>query len=318
MRQAGTVMGPAPAARGKRRFPAALPWASLAAAAGLLVGVGIGLLIMRSYRPATTSPPAPSGGQAAGQELADLEQKLAAAQGQTAELRGELDARKLEAAQEAEHYAANLKEAVASRQAHAGELDRAKNALKDAEDKAADTGKALASAAIDIERLRSELARLGEEFADETSRTQRRQHQVGEQVNALRQELAAVKARSDQQVENSRLLRLAAAAFVEGRLAASQAASRRSGMLDRLAELRARTPGGETAQLLDRLDMVLTQLELLEPDDPREAASLAGLLKHSGVRGRIDKALEIPDGEEAMRMWLLEVSLILAGAERAG
>ena len=86
--------------------------------------------------------------------------------------------------------------------------------------------------------------------------------------------------------------------------------------MERCAEIRPSVQGTGTGKLVDRLEVVLTRLNMLNVADPAEARAFAALVRRGGLVGEIDETLA--KGQRAdIRIWLFEVRLILEGAENA-
>jgi hypothetical protein len=106
-----------------------------------------------------------------------------------------------------------------------------------------------------------------------------------------------------------------AAAAGEWPLGVRQAAARNAQMLQRLARLRPTVRGGPVGALLDRLEVVLTRLDLMDVFDAGQARSFAALLEGGRLVALIDEALYASGQEPELLAWLLEARLILAGAD---
>ena len=111
---------------------------------------------------------------------------------------------------------------------------------------------------------------------------------------------------------------LSAAAPTEHGLRARQSASKRSRMVQRMAALRKADRAQAVAPLLDRLEVVLTQLDMIDCSDPRAAKSFAKLLDKGSLVVKIDDALAAANNPAELRNFLAEAKLILGGAENVG
>ncbi len=94
-----------------------------------------------------------------------------------------------------------------------------------------------------------------------------------------------------------------------------QSAARGVQLLGRCAEIRPSVQATSTGRLMDRLEVVLTRLNLLNPADPVEAKAFAALVRRGGLVKEIDVALAEGRQRADVRTWLLEARLILEGAE---
>lgn len=86
----------------------------------------------------------------------------------------------------------------------------------------------------------------------------------------------------------------------------------------RYVEIRPSVHHLSTGRLMDRLEVVLTRLKLLDPLSASEAMAFAALIKNSNLINDIDEALVKSHEGANVRAWLLEARLILAGAEHVG
>ncbi len=92
---------------------------------------------------------------------------------------------------------------------------------------------------------------------------------------------------------------------------------RRTRLTERCARIRERVRDESTGKLLDRLEAVLTHLELLNTNDSRASRSFSSTLRETGLLGEIDKAMAKGGEDVAVRSLLFEAMMILKGAERA-
>jgi hypothetical protein len=99
---------------------------------------------------------------------------------------------------------------------------------------------------------------------------------------------------------------------------ARKTAARARQMIERLSSL-SRSAGSEpTRQLLDRLEAVLTRLDLMNVDRPESGDAFQRLIRQDDLEAKLDAALSAPGQTESLRNWLFEAKLILMGGPNAG
>lgn len=98
---------------------------------------------------------------------------------------------------------------------------------------------------------------------------------------------------------------------------AMQVSARQSKMVERCTKLRAAAKAEPARKLLDKIETVLTRLELIEPGNFEAEDSFRSLLNSSNVLKEIETALDA--GPEApTKSFLIEAKLIFSGAQRVG
>jgi len=159
-----------------------------------------------------------------------------------------------------------------------------------------------------------------------------RQAAVMEELNRMRdmhgRAMAAErKARADLQIAETRRQAmwadfqrayLSAAAPGDVGLAARQAAARRSRLVKRCGALRRAVTSEPTRKLFDKLEAVLTRLDLLDPYGPGSVRSFTTMVRGGGLLGEIDTALTSQTMTNDVRAWLFEARAVLMGADRVG
>jgi len=130
--------------------------------------------------------------------------------------------------------------------------------------------------------------------------------------------LAALEARQTATMGLLQQVHLAAATPGEGGLRTLQVAARDNRLLSRGAELRTRIPNQAVRRLFDTQEALLTQLDLLDPNNQGERESFARLVRSKDLGPQIDEALRASGADPAVTQWLIETQLVLSGAERAG
>ena len=101
-------------------------------------------------------------------------------------------------------------------------------------------------------------------------------------------------------------------------LRARQEVLNRSRLIERCARIRATVQDQAARDLLDRLEAVLTRLDLLDAKDPSAAEILSSLVRAGDLLGQIDKVLADEQEDPALRVWLFEAMLVLRRPNRAG
>lgn len=152
----------------------------------------------------------------------------------------------------------------------------------------------LASAMTEIGRLR----RVSEESALKAQQAQ--------------DELATVKQAESGFAETSAAYLAAAAPGEEG-LTARQRASRQTRLLPRISELRKRDIPQDASATLDRLEVVLTRLDMIDVRDIRSSQSFWRLLDGGQLLADMDKTVSSKGSSSELRRVLIEAKLILSG-----
>jgi len=94
--------------------------------------------------------------------------------------------------------------------------------------------------------------------------------------------------------------------------------ARRERLLARVARLRATIGNAAARELVDRLEVLLTRLELLDVNDPGQVRAFVGLVRGSNISSEIDSILASSRLPVAVRSWLLEARALLAENRRVG
>jgi len=326
---------PIPSAKRPRHRPTRRR-APLAAAAGLLLALaaGGGLLVSRSNL--TRQTQALTDAQADAQRLAaqlaqarrdlDAARAAASAAGDKAvaqasrhladvkRLRDDFRARQVLSAEKAAKAAGRLKRLEADLAAAGEELKKAKTDLAKAKTQ-------LAAALAAGTKPNAELARLRQRLAAANTELTRLGKQNRQAILAQRKaanDLILFRATQRVAVGDYRRAYLSAAARGRTGLAACQAASANTRMLARCAELRPSIQKPATRKLFDRIEVLLTRLDLIDPDGLNAAADLVKIIRDSDVLAKIDAAAAIGVEGVEVRQWLIEAGAILAGVQRVG
>jgi len=130
--------------------------------------------------------------------------------------------------------------------------------------------------------------------------------------------LAAIEARQTATVNLLQQVHLAAAIPGEKGILALQTASRENRLLSRGAELRGRISNQAIRRLFDTQEALLSQLDLLDPNNRSDLEALARLVRSTDLGPQIDEALRSGGADPAVTQWLIEAQLVLSGVNRAG
>jgi regulator of replication initiation timing len=302
-----------------------LRWAPLAAAAVLLAASAVVLYMVALAGPGM-SPMAKFAGKEPGgraapppstqpdaqrivaleKEAAGLREQLAAANAKVAELsgleseiaglRGRLEQSRQEQAKQFD--AAKLQ---------VSELEAAQRVLQSASAEAAEAKKEAAG-------LKQRLAAAGEEL----TRRRKAEEAAEAKIAEARQDAQRLELRHREIVDAFQRTYLASVAPGQRGLEAQKTAVRARQMIRRLARLSGEVKNDQTRQLLDRLDAVLTRLDLMNADRPESGESFRRLVTQGDLQRQIDAALAAPDQAEDVKNWLFEAKLILMGGADAG
>ena len=96
-------------------------------------------------------------------------------------------------------------------------------------------------------------------------------------------------------------------------LPAIQQAVRMNRLLDRAKALRASCRSNEGRAMIDRAEVILTQLSLQNPDDLTRVASLAKLVRSSKLVESLQEQAKDSRTPPAVAKWMTEVALVLSG-----
>jgi len=321
-------------------------WAPLAAAAVLLAAAGTVLYVssragssrsqMAPAPAITRAPDGPATPQPAGQtdaervlalRNADLREQLVAANAKVAELsglepkiaelRGRLDRLGQEQAAKTVQLEAAAAEERRTRQEQARLLDAAK--LRIAELQAAQ--KALETASAEGAEAKKQAADLKERLTAaglELTRLRKAEEAAEAKLAEARQEGQRLELRHREIVEAFQRTYLASVAPGQRGLDAQKTAVRARQMIQRLANLSGEVKSDQTRQLLDRVEAVLTRLDLMNADRPDSRESFRRLVTQGDIERQIDAALAAPGQAQDVRNWLFEAKLILMGGPNAG
>jgi DNA repair exonuclease SbcCD ATPase subunit len=219
-----------------------------------------------------------------------------------------------------------------------GDVNSLKSRLKAAEDerdqKVADLSKAAGELAQSQKRLDDETGKLKHSLEGARAEANAVNVKLSAAVDELNRsqktfeeaQAAATKAKADAEEAKARVAMvwgdfeqayLAAAAPGETGLRAAQTAVRRSQLIDRLAKLRSSAEPSQRP-LLDKLEVVLTRLVMLEPGTFVSEDQFRSLLHSTGILKQIEEAMDSRTLSPQARGVYFEARLILAGAERVG
>jgi hypothetical protein len=100
-------------------------------------------------------------------------------------------------------------------------------------------------------------------------------------------------------------------------LQARQAAARQSLLIRRVAQIRLQVSDPETRRLLDTLEIMLTQLDLLNPADAAEVQAFSRQVRQADIPRRVGTVLQNAQVSSAVRSWLVESEVVLVGVDHA-
>jgi len=330
-----TAVGPSPGMPGRRkRHPSpALRWVPvLAAAVVLIAGAAMFVASLGEKSEARRVAESDRGDlDRLKSDLAASQEKLARTEGDLAEARDQLsretarngvlegraaELQKLLAAKTAElsEVTAALAGFRADLEKKAGELADLSRRISEQQEKVAAADKTLAEAARqrEADKLRHAAA------TEELNRMRDMHARALEAERQVRGELAAQAAKEKSLWADCLAAYLSGAAPREGGLPACQTAARRSRMVQRCAELRREVASEQTLRLLDRLEAILTRLDLMDAYEPRTVKAFSDMVRQGGFLRDIDQVLAAGPTSPEARAWLFEARLILMGAERVG
>ncbi len=165
-----------------------------------------------------------------------------------------------------------------------------------------------------VERLQTALDRLGKQV--ESLQTQRSAD--AEKIMVLREELAAVHHRKTARYDRVLGAYLSALAPGQEGLQALQTAARAGRLLKRCTKLRQQAKAESQTRTLDRVEVFLLRLEMLDTDDVSAMVAFENQVRTSGLARDVDAVLTSKHAGKPMRSFLAEVSLVLVGVERVG
>jgi len=131
-------------------------------------------------------------------------------------------------------------------------------------------------------------------------------------------ELASEKRRTGRlRVEFARLY-LAVGAPGEVGLAARKTTAARMRLAERGAALRRKCNDDEIKDLLDRVDVALTRLAMIDVSDPASSQRFTALVTKAALESRIERTLAMDPKQPGLRGWLRETRMILVGVGDVG
>jgi hypothetical protein len=238
--------------------------------------------------------------------LSGLESEIAGLRGRLEQLRQEQDAKASQLAGEQKARQEQARQLDAAR-LRVGELEAAQRVLQTASAEAAGAKKEAAD-------LKQRLAAAG----DELTRRRKAEEAADAKLAEAREDAQRLELRHREIVDAFQRTYLASVAPGQRGLDARKTAVRARQMIRRLADLSGQVKNDQTRQLLDRLDAVLTRLDLMNADRPESGESFRRLVAQDDLQRQIDAALAAPGQAEDVKDWLFEAKLILMGGNDAG
>ena len=336
----GSQAGKASAARHVLR------WAPLAAAAVLLAASGV-VLFMGTIVGSRISPMAPLANREPGdlavpgpvtesdlqrvrslvKESADLREQLAVANAKVAELsglaseiaklQGQIEQLRQEQTTKAARLEAAATEARKALKEQTDQLDVTRLRITELES----AQRVLQTAAAEGAEAKKQAADLKQRLAaaaEELTRRRKAEEAAEVKLAEARQEAQRLELRHREIVEAFQRTYLASVAPGQSGLEARKTAVRARQMIQRLASLSGEVKSDQTRQVLDRLEAVLTRLDLMNANRPDSRESFSRLVTQGDLERQIDAALAAPGQAEDVKNWLFEAKLILMGGPNAG
>jgi chromosome segregation protein len=153
---------------------------------------------------------------------------------------------------------------------------------------------------------------------EETARLRQLHDQAVASEQRAREELRAGRAAQAAALATARRAYLQALAGEGvGGVEAMQIAARKRRMLERCAEVAGRMRSGKAHEAMALVEEALTRLELVDTANLSECRRFVEMIREKRLAERIDEALTYVE-LETVRVWLVEASLILAGADDVG
>jgi chromosome segregation ATPase len=314
-RLAETAAAPAFAPRPRAPWAAFRRWAPLAAAGLLLVASAAFFVAARSGADADLGELRAQLDQAArdlGQARAALTdaQRLSREQNDKfqqdlARMRETFAAEKTDLQEEARRQLAALNNALSEKQTR---LDETARQLQDGEKQVAHLKEVLDSIKKAFRESDEMFVTVGK-MLDDARREASTQEHDRKTYQALYQQEAITLARLQ-------LAYKALAAAREEGLPPLQTTAARNRLIERCHELRRTTVSPTARELFEKLEVLLTRLELLDVKDPAQRGSFTALLETMDLTRKIHSVLLDEKEDMRVRAWLLETQLILAGVER--
>jgi len=327
-----------------------LRWVPVAAAAVLLLAAGTLFALLWHFRgpdsrqrgelaraatgPTTaTSMPSVAALQAQIREVITENEKLKAERDELKTARIEADGKWVTALK------THREEMAALREQSEEEIGRLKTSLAAAKDEFAKTDLALKAMAKDLavataarDKALADLnvsARAAEQLKTKVADLTRRQGEIEKEYAAatkalaeanekLGRDLLAARRRNEQMRAEFRRVYLSAGAPGQTGLAAHKTTARRMRLLERGAALRKQCADEDIKAVLDRIDVALTRLDMLDVNDAAAVRRFARAVQAAALTTRIDELLALGPTQPGLKAYLREARMILAGADDVG
>jgi hypothetical protein len=150
---------------------------------------------------------------------------------------------------------------------------------------------------------------------NELARLKRVNDDWAKKAQKAQDELEAVKLAAGREFEHAQAAYLTTAAPAEHGLKARQAASKRARIVKRIIDLRRGDQPQAVVPVLNRMEVALTRLEMIDTNDTRAVQGLLKLLDNGGLVKQIDQAMAVNRATPELLDVLAEAKMILAGAE---
>jgi hypothetical protein len=169
----------------------------------------------------------------------------------------------------------------------------------------------LAAVKTDIEKLRSEVVAAAERVRRIEQSAETAQRDAEKRIKALQAEQGQALALFQRVTQAARMK-------PDETLRTLQQAVRDARLIRRGTELRDAIPNEAVRKLFDTQEALLTQLDMLDPTDLAEFQAFIQRVQAMDLGPEVAEALKASDGDPAVRAWLIESQLLLAGVQRAG
>jgi hypothetical protein len=283
-------------------------WVPLAAALVLFAGTA-GLFVMsRTERPPVPTP-----------DNTEAEQKFAALQGRLDTVEVDLKHARTDLKLARDRLRDREQELKAEMAAELARFEAEKTAATDR------LRTSLGEKEVALERVRARLdaaEKAQDKLTNDLAEVRRERAELAQRLEAQVKELAGRleaerKARGAAETRlaaaEKRLDRLVAAAVGGPDAAGWQRAAKERRLVERGAELQKAVTNEETRRLLGRLEVALTRLQLLDPNDADQVDGFRRFIRRSDLFGAMAKVRSAEPPDSALGAWLWETRMALMG-----
>ena len=295
----------------------------LAVAATIIVVVSVSLLVVRmmGQQPQPPTPETQAQIERLTRQLADTQlqadqarEDLAVAGKRLRQLQTASASQPAEQAAAVTAEIARLKEAMvdandalARERAKVADLDAAVTGLRPRADRGDKLAKDLAQAGSKLTEANEQINALS---------SQRRQ--LVETEKKLGEDLAELRRQTSTLMADCQRVYVSVSSGEQSGWRGRKLAVKHNRLIERAAGLRATVHEESMRQLIDRAEVLLTRLEMLDTRDAGAVNAFTAMVESSKIGERIDLALAGSRLDAPARMWLLEARLVLTGADHVG